>query len=70
MRGVRPDLPEWVDALDQVHKLALINAVDQLEAGIKQFGVKNHGSITLPTAFSPDYSSVSFHRVEVSVSSW
>ena len=36
MRGVRPDLPEWVDGLDQVHKLALIDAMERLDAGIKQ----------------------------------
>jgi hypothetical protein len=35
MRGVRPDLPEWVDGLDQVHKLALIDAMERLDAGIK-----------------------------------
>ena len=49
MRGVRPDLPEWAGGLDQVPKLALINAMEHLEDGIKQFGVNDNGSITSPT---------------------
>ncbi len=57
MRGVRPDLPEWADGLDQVHKLALIDAMERLDAGIKQFGwkdvsllMRDHGIPETPVA--------------------
>jgi hypothetical protein len=38
---IRGDLAEWVDGLDQTHVLALIDAMERLDSGIKQFGWKD-----------------------------